>query len=125
MNLKSILALFLAASLPLPCLAIMPVDPDHALRKAGSFAIGGVGVAGTMSAGERALRQALKEPDAVSRLEAMLSTASPAGQLYILLGLRARDRAAYERTLEKLRTIDAKVETAGAASLARNRFAIL
>ena len=122
MNLKSILAVFLAASLPLACLAVMPVDPDHALRKAGSFAIGGVGVAGTMSAGERALRQVLKETDAVSRLEAMLSTASPAGQLYILLGLRARDRAAYERALEKLRTIDAKVETARGCMISQESF---
>jgi hypothetical protein len=75
-----------------------------------------------MSAGERALRQTLKQADAVSRLEAMLSTASPAGQLYILLGLRARDRAAYERALEKLRTVDAKVETARGCIIGQESF---
>jgi hypothetical protein len=84
--------------------------------------MGGVGVAGTMSAGEQTLRQILKGPDAVSRLEAMLSTASPAGQLYVLLGLRSRDRAAYERALEKLRTVDAKVETARGCMLSQESF---
>jgi hypothetical protein len=122
MNLKAISAVLLTATLSLPCLAVMPVDPDHGVRKAGSFAMGGVGVAGTMSAGERALRQLLKEPDAVSRLEGMLSTATPAGQLYALLGLRARDRAAYARVLEKLRTVDAKVETARGCMLSQESF---
>lgn len=122
MNLRTILSALLAASLPFACLAVMPVDPDSGLRKAGSFAMGGVGVAGTMSAGERTLRQILKEPDAVARLEAMLMTASPAGQLYVLLGLRARDRAAYERALEKLRNVDAKVETARGCMLSQESF---
>jgi hypothetical protein len=122
MNLKSFLGVFLATSLPLGALAIMPVDPDYGVRKAGSFAIGGVGVAGTMSAGERALRQILKETDAASRLEGMLSNASPAGQLYALLGLRARDRAAYGRALEKLRTIDARVATARGCILGQESF---
>src|SRR3954465_7406054 len=79
--------------------AIMPVD----LHNVGSFALGGVGVAGTMSAGERGLREILKSPDAVTRLEGLLPGASPAGKLYILLGLHLRDRAACERALEKLR----------------------
>jgi hypothetical protein len=100
----------------------MPVDPDAGVRRAGSFAMGGVGVAGTMSAGEKTLRQILTQPDAVSRLEAMLSTASPAGQLYILLGLRSRDRAAYERALEKVRSVDAKVETARGCMISQESF---
>lgn len=84
--------------------------------------MGGVGYAGSMSAGESALRRILKQTDAVSRLEAMLSTASPAGQLYALLGLRARDRTAYARALEKLQTIDAKVETAHGCLLGHESF---
>jgi hypothetical protein len=122
MNLKSLLGAFLAASLPLACLGVMPVDPYAGVRKAGSFAMGGVGEAGTMSAGERTLRQILKEPDAAARLEAMLTTATPAGQLYILLGLRSRDRAAYERVLEKLCSVDAKVETARGCMLSQENF---
>jgi len=90
-------------------------DLDGGLESAGTFALGGVGVAGTMSAGERALREVLKQPDAVARLEALLPNASPAGKLYALLGLRIRDRAAYARALEKCRSTDATVATPGAA----------
>jgi hypothetical protein len=75
-----------------------------------------------MSAGERALREILKEPDAVARLEKMLPAALPAGQLYGLLGLRVRDRAAYQRALEKYRTRDATVETARGCMLQQESF---
>lgn len=97
-------------------------DLDGELQSAGSFALGGIGVAGTMSAGERALREVLKQPDAVARLEAMLPNASPAGKLYGLLGLRIRDRVAYERALEKCRSMDATVETARGCILSRESF---
>jgi hypothetical protein len=93
-----------------------------ALDTAGSFALGGIGVAGSMSAGERDLRDLLAKPDAVTRLEALVTTASPAGKLYALLGLRMRNRSAYERALEKCRTIEAKVETARGCILQRESF---
>jgi hypothetical protein len=95
---------------------------DSGLQSAGSFALGGVGVAGTISVGERALREVLKQPDAVTRLEAMLPGASPAGKLYALLGLRIRDHAAYQRALEKCRSTDAKVETARGCMLSQESF---
>jgi hypothetical protein len=95
---------------------------DGSLQSAASFALGGVGVAGTMSAGERSLRELLKKPDAVAQLEALLSNASPAGKLYALLGLRLRDHAAYERALDKCRAIDAKVETARGCMLGQESF---
>src|SRR5438067_11648527 len=102
----------LAAVLVLTAVSPLRAERIEGLQSAGSFALGGVGVAGTMSAGERALREVLKQPDAVARLEALLPNASPAGKLYALLGLRIRDRAAYERALEKCRSTDATVETA-------------
>jgi hypothetical protein len=92
------------------------------IEDAGSFSLGGVGVAGTMSAGERALREVVSRTDAVYQLEAVLPTASPAGKLYALLGLKIRDRAAYERALEKFRTLDAKVETARGCMLSQESF---
>ena len=95
---------------------------DAGLESAGSFAMGGVGVAGTMSGGERALREILNKPDAVEQLEALASAASPAGKLYALLGLRLRDGAAYQRALAKCRTIDAKVETARGCLLTQESF---
>ena len=104
-------------------LTVRPVRAESGgLQSAGSFALGGVGVAGTMSAGERALREILKQPDAVTRLEALLPNASPAGKLYALLGLRIRDRAAYECALEKCRTTEAKVETARGCMLSEESF---
>jgi hypothetical protein len=97
-------------------------ETDGGLQSSGSFALGGIGVAGTMSSGERALREVLKNQDAVARLEALLPGASPAGKLYALLGLRIRDRAAYERALAKCRTTDATVETARGCMLSREPF---
>lgn len=98
------------------------ITSEAALQKTGMFALGGIGVAGTMSEGERALREMLKEQDATARLEKLVSTGSPAGKLYALLGLRIRDRAAYERVLEKCRMLDAKVETARGCILSQESF---
>jgi hypothetical protein len=92
------------------------------LRKTELFALGGIGAAGSMSEGERALREVVKESDVAERLEKLLSDASPAGQLYALLGLRVRDRAAYERALGKLRTTNAKVQTARGCILQQESF---
>ena len=96
--------------------------PETALHKTSTFALGGVGVAGSMSEGERALREVLKERDAVTRLESVLRDASPAGQLYALLGLRLRDRPAYERALEKYGENDANVQTMRGCILQRESF---
>jgi len=96
--------------------------PEVTLRKTELFALGGIGVAGSMSEGERALREVLNESAVTARLEKLLSDASPAGQLYALLGLRVRDRAAYERALGKLRTNNAKVHTARGCMLSEESF---
>ncbi|MEY2494323.1 MAG: hypothetical protein QOJ45_815 [Verrucomicrobiota bacterium] len=97
-------------------------DPDSVLRKTSSFALGGVGVAGTISEGERAVREVLKESDASSRLESLLPNASPAGQLYALLALRLRDRAAYQRVLEKYGANSATVQTIRGCILQKESF---
>ena len=122
MNLKSVAVALLILPLSVTARAITPVDPNSALQNAGSFAMGGIGIAGTMSAGERALRQILAQPDAVSRLEGMFSNASSAGKLYALLGLRKLDRSAYERAVEKVRSIDGEVGTAHGCILSRENF---
>lgn len=96
--------------------------PETLLRKTTTFALGGVGIAGIMSEGERTLREILKESDAARRLEGVLPDAAPAGQLYALLGLRLRDRAAYERALEKYRANGAKVPTMRGCILQREPF---
>jgi hypothetical protein len=97
-------------------------DPDSALQKTANFALGGVGVAGSMSEGERALREVLKEADSIARLENALPNATPAGQLYALLGLRGRDRAAYQRALEKYGGTNATVQTMRGCILQKESF---
>ena len=80
---------------------------QHAQR----FAVGGTGAAGVMAEGERALRGVLAKPDAARRLESILPSASDAGRLYILLGLRMRDRPAYQRALNFCSQRRTRVET--------------
>jgi hypothetical protein len=86
-------------------------DPADQLRRIESFAVGGIGVAGTMSEGERSLRNLLEDPVATVKLEGLLTKATPAGQLYALLGLRLHDRAAFERAAKDFHMPDVEVET--------------
>jgi hypothetical protein len=94
------------------CLA-RPVEASAAssLARENVFALGGVGVAGTMSSGEKNLRAVLKEADAVQQLRSLLTNASPAGQLYALLGLRLRNRPAYEQAVPDFRKRSDMVST--------------
>jgi hypothetical protein len=58
------------------------------LMRAEFFAIGPIGACATISPGERALLQILREPAATAMLLDLLAHASLPGQLYALLGLR-------------------------------------
>jgi hypothetical protein len=72
------------------------------LAAAKSLAFGGVGVAGLMSEGERNLRAVLAQPDASQQLQAAFAHATSAGKLYILVGLRRCDHAAYQKALDSV-----------------------
>jgi hypothetical protein len=72
------------------------------LAAAKSLAFGGVGVAGLMSEGERNLRAVLQQADASQQLQAAFAHATPAGKLYVLVGLRRCDRAAYQKVFDSL-----------------------
>jgi hypothetical protein len=87
------------------------------------FAVGGIGVAGSMSDGERDLRTVLKQPNAAAVLREILSRATPAGQLYALLGLRLRDRAVYEQVLPALRKRSDVISTARGCILMKEEMA--
>jgi hypothetical protein len=92
------------------------------IEHASVFAVGGVGYAGTMSEGEKSLRAVLKQSDAAARLESLLPHASFAGELYILLGLRLRDRAAYKRVMARYAKQDGTVETMRGCTVGRESF---
>jgi hypothetical protein len=92
------------------------------LGAAKSFAFGGVGVVGLMSEGERNLRAVLERPDASQRLQAALGHATPAGQLYMLVGLRRCDRAAYQKISSSLAVSNDNVEVARGCMISREPF---
>ena len=87
-----------------------------------SFAFGGIGVAGLMSEGERNLRAVLERPDASQQLLTALSHATPAGKLYILVGLRRCDRAAYQKVFDSLARPNDDVEVARGCMISREPF---
>jgi hypothetical protein len=88
-------------------------DPTEQLRHVEAFAMGGIGVAGTMSEGERSLRNLLSDPAATAKLEGLLTKATPAGQLYALLGLHVHDRAAFEKASNDFHAPGGDVESIG------------
>jgi hypothetical protein len=94
----------------------------HNLAAAKSFAFGGVGVAGLMSQGERNLRGVLDRPDASQQLQAAIAHATPAGELYILVGLRRCDRVAYQKVLGSLAGSNDDVEVARGCMISREPF---
>ena len=92
------------------------------LAAAKSFAFGGVGVAGLMSEGERNLRAVLERSDASQQLQAALAHATPAGELYILVGLRCCDRSAYQKIFDSLARPNDEVEVAHGCMISREPF---
>ncbi len=87
---------------------VSPAHPQHApnppqlsaegraayekLASADVFAIGPVGIAGTTSDQELALRALIAERQATAALASLAESATPAGRLYGLTGLSVKDR---------------------------------
>ena len=92
------------------------------LAAAKSFAFGGVGVAGLMSEGERNLRAVLQQSDASQQLQAALAHATPAGELYILVGLRRCDPAVYRKVIDSVARSNDEVEIARGCMISREPF---
>jgi hypothetical protein len=87
-----------------------------------SLAFGGVGVAGLMSEGERNLRGVLEQPNASQQLQAALAHATPAGKLYILVGLRRCDRTAYQKVFDSLGRPNDNVEVVRGCMISKEPF---
>lgn len=82
-----------AAASPAPPAGLTPKIPSVAeavktLRNPPYFALGAVGFHGEMSTGDTALRVVLHQKNAPTLLRGLLRTATPAGQLYALVGMR-------------------------------------
>jgi hypothetical protein len=81
------------------------------LKTAPRFTIGHVGYAGVTSKTEAAFRSILKEPKPQERLVELLSSATPAGQLYALLGLKLMNDPAFEKNPPRYNSSKESVET--------------
>jgi hypothetical protein len=92
-------------------------DPVDILRKTPLFAIGGVGYAGTLSEGEKVLRQLVKQKDTKPVLMRLLSEATPEGQMYALVGLKAVDQAEFRSRLSTYTNKTTQVNTASGCLL--------
>jgi len=92
------------------------------LATAKSLAFGGVGVAGLMSEGERNLRAVLERPEASQQLQTALAHATPAGTLYILVGLRRCDRATYQKVFDSLARPTDDVEVVRGCMISKEPF---
>jgi hypothetical protein len=106
-------------------LCAVPLARGSGVQDADKFALGGIGVAGTISQGEAALRTILDKPDAATQLEKMLPHATDAGRLYILVGLRMRDPAAYKRAFDSYSKHDSTVETVRGCMIRKESFQAL
>jgi hypothetical protein len=75
-----------------------------------------------MSEGERNLRAVLERSDASQQLQVALTHATPAGELYILVGLRRCDPAAYQKIFGSLARPNDDVEVARGCMISREPF---
>ena len=117
---KSIQALlFVAVFLPVLAWA---GDSEHAsdklareaygtVKTAKSFTVGGVGYSGSPSKQETAFRQLLKQSDPIVQCQKLLAEATPAGQLYGLLGLHLLDPKAFQAALHRYKDATTEIET--------------
>jgi len=119
-----LISLKVAAAVALS-LCTVPLARGSDVQDADKFAFGGIGVAGTISKGESALRTILDQPDGATQLERMLPHATDAGRLYILVGLRVRDRSAYKRAFDSYSQHDSTVETVQGCMISRKSFQAL
>jgi hypothetical protein len=103
-------------------LCAVPFARGSDVQDADKFALGGIGAAGIISKGESALRTILDQPDAVTQLEKLLPHATDAGRLYILVGLRMRDRSAYKRAFDFYSKHDSTVETVRGCMISKESF---
>jgi len=91
------------------------------LAEAKSLACGGSGAAGLMSEGERNLRAVLERLDACSSCR-LHSLTRHRGTLYILVGLRRCDRAAYQKVFDSLARPNDDVEVVRGSMVSKELF---
>ena len=102
--------LVLAVSLLVHNSASADAGDYSTVRSAESFAIGGVGVAGTTTRVERAMRALRDNGGGEEQLRKLLRESTPAGQMYALFALRQRGAVGYKELAEPLRKCSTPVQ---------------
>ncbi len=80
------------------------------VKNAQEFAIGGIGVAGTLSASELALREVRDGPGAEEQLRRILNEGTQAGRMYALYGLRQLGVQDYDHLAEPYRSSHSRLK---------------
>ena len=122
---KTLIMIIAGIALSQPGISAASSSENSAVRDlaaAKSLAFGGVGVAGLMSEGERNLRAVLERPDASRQLQVALGHATPAGKLYILVGLRGCDRAAYQKVFDSVARSNDDVQVVRGCMISKESF---
>lgn len=106
----SILALLLSL------LFLSPLSAASAFRdlaRVEAFAFGGIGIAGTTSAGEIAFREILAGPNAAAEFQRLLAKGNPPARCYALAALHALDLPAYREAAARFAKSETPVKTIG------------
>lgn len=111
---RSLLALLLLSGI-----AQAADDPVKRLETARMFAFGGVGIAGITTEEEIAFRAVLDSKTAEADFLRVLDRGTPAGKCYALVGLRLKNRSAFDERVARFAKEKAEVETAAGCMIAR------
>jgi hypothetical protein len=108
---KSLFAAILFSLLGSAC--VHGADPARELASVQHFALGGTGVAGTISQGEINFRQILDDPQAKEKFLGLLNGSNPQARCYALLALRSIAPDIYREKIGKFVKMKDPVSTIG------------
>jgi len=83
------------------------------------FAFGGIGIAGTTSNGEVAFNNVLSTNTAAVDFAHILKTGTPQAQCYALVGLRLKDRPAFDEEVKRFASSKQEVQTCAGCMMSK------
>jgi hypothetical protein len=83
------------------------------------FAFGGIGIAGTTSNGEAAFHNVFESRNAAADFAQILKTGTPQAQCYALVGLRLKDRAAFDEQVKRFASSKQEVQTCAGCMMSK------
>lgn len=92
-------------------------DEVQALSQVKIFAFGGVGFAGTISAGEKQYRKVMEMSQPLPWLRLIAVSGTPEARLYALCGIHMLDKAAFEAHVVFLKKANPTVSTMSGCSM--------